>query len=58
MRQLQISGNITGVDIASYYNIIVHLIAIMITRHEGLHLIPLSVFLGGIQQIIYLVRTG
>ena len=58
MQQLRCPGTITGVDAASCYDRIVHSIAILITRHEGLSLLPLLALFGVIQQMRYFVRTG
>ena len=51
-------GTITGVDAASYCDRIVHSIVILITRHEGLSLLPLFTLFRVIQQMRYYVRTG
>ena len=58
MRQMRLPGAITGVDAASYYDIIVHSIVILIARNEGLSLLPLLALFGVIQQMKYYVRTG
>ena len=39
--QLRVTGKITGVDAASFYDIIVQSIVILIARQAGFHLLPL-----------------
>ena len=57
MRQIRRPGNITGVDATLRYNRIVHSLVVLITRNEGLSLLPLLALFKVIQQMNCYVRT-
>ena len=58
MRQLRRPGKITVVDAALFYDWIVHLVVILISRHKGLALLMLLALFRVIQQMKYYVRKG